>query len=143
MLEISELKPEHYSQILEVWKDAGLPFKPSGRDSFEEIVKQMKRAPELFIGVFIDSELVGVCLGTEDGRKGWINRIAVKKKFQRQGIASKLISEMEKRLRARGLKIICVLIEDWNTASLNLFQKNGYILHKDIYYLSKRESEDV
>ncbi|MCX8173930.1 MAG: GNAT family N-acetyltransferase [Thermoplasmata archaeon] len=143
MFRISELKPEHYSQIVEVWKDAGLPFKPHGRDSFEEIRRQMERNPDLFIGVFIGEELVGVCIGTEDGRKGWINRIAVKKKWQRHGLASRLIAEMERRLKAKGLKIFCVLVEDWNQPSLALFQKEGYVLHKDIYYLSKRESQDV
>lgn len=143
MFEISELKPEHYTQIVEIWKDAGLPFKPAGRDSFEEIKRLMENTPDLFLGCFINNELVGVCIGTLDGRKGWINRIAVKKKCQRQGIASMLIEEMEKRLRARGLKIFCVLIEDWNKASLSLFQKNGYVVHRDIYYLSKRENDEV
>lgn len=143
MIEIRELKPEDYEKIVEVWKDAGLPFKPLGRDSFQEIEKQMQRNPDLFIGAFIEGELAGVCIGSEDGRKGWINRVAVKKEFQRRGIARLLIAEAEKRLRARGLKIICVLIEDWNNASLSLFQKAGYVLHKDIFYLSKREGEEV
>ncbi|MEM3444675.1 MAG: GNAT family N-acetyltransferase [Thermoplasmata archaeon] len=143
MVEIAELKPEHYSQIVEVWKDAGLPFKPLGRDSFEEMKRQMERNPDLFVGAFVDGELVGVGIGSEDGRKGWINRIAVKKKWQRRGIATRLIHEIEQRLRSRGLRIICVLIEAGNEASLSLFQKEGYVLHRDIYYLSKRDSEEV
>lgn len=143
MIEIRELRPEDYEKIVEVWRDAGLPFKPAGRDSFDELKRQMERFRELFIGAFFGDELVGVCLATEDGRKGWINRIAVKKRYQRRGIARLLIGEAEKRLRARGLRIICVLIEDWNRPSLELFQKAGYVLHKNILYLSKRESEEV
>ncbi|MEM4160775.1 MAG: GNAT family N-acetyltransferase [Thermoplasmata archaeon] len=143
MVEIAELKPEHYSQIVEVWKDAGLPFKPLGRDRFEEMKRQMERNPDLFVGAFVDGELVGVGIGSEDGRKGWINRIAVKKKWQRHGIATRLIHEIEQRLRSRGLRIICVLIEAGNESSLSLFQKEGYVLHRDIYYLSKRDSEEV
>ncbi|MGB9636184.1 MAG: GNAT family N-acetyltransferase [Thermoplasmata archaeon] len=143
MIEIRELKPNQYAEIVSVWVDAGLPFRPKGRDSPEELSKQMIKNPDLFIGAFCDERLVGVCIGTEDGRKGWINRIAVRRNYQRQGIAKKMVVEMERRLKARGLRIICVLIEDWNVASLEFFQKMGYILHKDIYYLSKRDSEEV
>jgi ribosomal protein S18 acetylase RimI-like enzyme len=143
MIELRELKVEDYDEIVEVWQKAGLPFKPAGRDARQEIAKQMQRNPDLFLGAFDGKKLVGVCIGTEDGRKGWINRIAVLPEYQRRGIATMMITEMERRLKSRGMGIICVLIEDWNNPSLALFQKHGYVLHKDIYYLSKRENAEI
>ena len=58
-------------------------------------------------------------------------------------MAQVLINAVEDALRKRGRKIICTLIEDWNKNSLKLFEKHNYVLHRDIFYLSKRENEEV
>ncbi len=60
-----------------------------------------------------------------------------------KGIAHTLLNEIEKRLRKRGREIICVLVEEWNEKSITFFIKSGYVLHKDIFYLSKRKNLDV
>jgi hypothetical protein len=50
---------------------------------------------------------------------------------------------MERVFRKSGIKIFCVLIEDYNEASKELFKKRGYTEHHDILYFSKRDSDDV
>jgi len=74
----------------------------------------------------------GSVFGTHDGRKGWINRVAVAPEFQRQNIAKKLIAEVEDRFSELGIDIISCLVEDWNTKSLKVFEKLGYKKHTDI-----------
>ncbi len=144
MIEIRQLSIEDYDEMLNLWLASGLTsLKPKGRDSREEIEKQMKMFPGGFIGAFADGKLVGIVVATHDGRKGWINRLAVHPNYRRKGIAKKLIEEAEEYLKKEGMRIICALIEDWNTASINLFQKCGYKMHRDIIYFSKRESEEV
>jgi len=137
------LGPQDYEKILELWDTTGLPYKPDGRDSRQEMEKQMQRDPELFIGASIRDELVGVVLGSDDGRKGWINRLAVHPQHLRQGIGSTLLEKCEKQLRERGRGIICAQIEDWNDPSIEFFLSSYYVLHRDILYLTKRESEAV
>ena len=87
--------------------------------------------------------MIGMIIGTDDGRKGWINRLAVEPEYQREGVANELITAVESALRKRGRKIICALVEDWNQGSLAFFKNAGYIKHDDIFYLSKREDEHV
>ena len=55
--------------------------------------------PGGFIGAFADGKLVGIVVATHDGRKGWINRLAVHPDYRRRGIAKKLIEEAEEYLR--------------------------------------------
>lgn len=141
--EIRELKPEDYEEMIALWERAGLPHRPQGRDSREAIAAQMERDPELFLGAFIREKLIGTVIGSDDGRKGWINRVAVDPGYRGQGIAKRLIAEAERRLMERGRKIIAVLVEDWNDLSLKLFQECGYILDRSILYLSKREGSWV
>jgi GNAT superfamily N-acetyltransferase len=103
----------------------------------------MKENPELFLGAFEGRILVGTLVGSYDGRKGWINRLAVDPEHRRKGIAQLLIARVEMALRKKGARIICALVETPNLESVNLFEKLGYITHRDILYLSKRESKDV
>lgn len=135
---------EDYNAIIKLWKLAGLPFKPKGRESKESIEKQMEAFPEFFIGAFHRKKLIGVVIGSYDGRmKGWINRLAVKPEYRRTGIAKRLIDLLEKALERQGAVVLCALIEAPNEESLGLFQRMGYTLHDDILYVSKRRSSKV
>jgi len=141
---ITPLRPEHYDAVMALWKDAGLSsLRPQGRDSRERVVREMKENPDLFLGAFENGTLIGVCVGTDDGRKGWLNRLTVHPEHRRKGVARQLARATEEALKERGRRIIGILIEDWNAESLELFQDEGYVLHKDIFYLSKREGKEV
>jgi len=103
----------------------------------------MTANPDSFVGAFEDSQLIGVVVASTDGRRGWINRLAVDPHFRRRRVAKALINEAEKILRKRGMKIFCALIEDSNTSSMELFKGCGYRVHHDIVYFSKRDNEQV
>lgn len=142
MIEIRVLLPEHYDHLVSLWEKAGLPFRPGGRDSREEICRQMEENPDFFLGAFLEGELVGCIIATFDGRKGWINRLAVLPEHRRQGIAQILITGAEDALRKRGAEVIGILIYEDNVPSLNLFQRMGYLVGEDILYLSKRDRSE-
>jgi len=132
-----------YDQIVALWKRSELPFRPSGRDRKDAVQAQMRADPDFFLGAYEGDRLVGVVVLTSDGRKGWINRLAVDPNFRRKGVAKTLIKESEKILRKHGLRIFCALIEDYNKSSMQLFKKCGYKEHRDIVYFSKRDSERI
>jgi ribosomal protein S18 acetylase RimI-like enzyme len=143
-VEVHTLTMENYESIVELWRRAGLSIKPKGRDSRQMIEKQMQTLPECFIGAFYEGRLVGVVIGSYDGRmKGWINRLAVDPAWRRRGIAEQLISRAEEALKKRGAAIFCALIETPNEESAKLFRKMGYVTHKEILYVTKRESEEA
>lgn len=125
--------------MIALFRRAELPHRPQGRDSRAAIAAQIERDPELFLGAFISGRLIGTVIGSDDGRKGWINRLTIDPGYRGRGIAKLLIAEAERRLWERGRKIIAALVEDWNDISLRLFQECDYILDRSILYLSKRE----
>ena len=132
-----------YDQIVALWKRSELPFRPSGRDRKEAVDAEMTANQDFFLGAYEGDRLVGVVVVTSDGRKGWINRLAVDPDFRRKGVAKALIKESEKTLRRHGLRIFCALIEDYNKTSMQLFKECGYKEHRGIVYFSKRDSERI
>lgn len=140
---IRKLRIEDYDDLVRLWQDAKLPYKPNGRDKKENIQHELLGNTSVFLVAEIKGKLIGSIFGTHDGRKGWINRLAVTPFYRRQGIAARLVQEVETRLFDRGIEIIACLIEDWNESSMVSFQKMGYKRHDDIKYLSKRKHEDV
>jgi N-acetylglutamate synthase-like GNAT family acetyltransferase len=93
--------------------------------------------------MYQDNDLIGVAILTCEGRKGWINRLAVDPDYRRHGVAKTLIAECEKTLRRHGVRLFCVLIDCDNSVSKELFKKCGYVEHYDILYFSKRDSDEV
>ena len=87
---IRELCPDDIPAVISLWEAADLPFRPDGRDRAERIVREIAGPSSVFLVAEDDGGLVGVVFGTHDGRKGWINRLAVAPGEQRRGIASAL-----------------------------------------------------
>ena len=81
-------------------------------------------------------------LGTHDGRKGWINRLAVLPEYRSRGIGKALAIEVDHRLNDLGILIVTCLIEGGNDASEKFFESLGYVGHPSITYYSKRQSPD-
>jgi len=129
--------------MIQLWLRAELPIRTKGRDSKSAIESQMRSSSDFFIGAFEKSGLVGVVVVSSDGRKGWINRLAVDPDYRRKGMAKALIAEAEKVLRTQGIQVFSALIEESNNASKSLFKECGYFEHKDIMYFSKRDNNEV
>ncbi len=143
MIRIRELTIDDYDALCALWEEAGLPFRPNGRDQRDRIAREIEGPCSVFLIAEDEGELVGAILGTHDGRKGWINRLAVSPRHRRQGIASALVAAVEERLSARGIEIFAGQIEDWNKASMVFFERLGYTQHDDIIYYTKRKNPEV
>jgi ribosomal protein S18 acetylase RimI-like enzyme len=137
------MKIEDYFDVINLWKESKLPFKPKGRDSYNNIKFELEKDTSIFLLLENNNKIIGSIFGTHDGRKGWINRLAISPKFQRKGLATKLCLNLESIFLKMNINIISCLIEEYNANSLIFFRKIGYIKHDDIYYLSKRKNEDI
>lgn len=134
---------DELEEMQRVWVESGLPVRPMGRDTIENLRTQRKSSPDLFIGAFEGDRMVGVVLASDDGRKGWINRLAVVPEARRRGVGRMLVDACEAALRRRGRGIFCILIEGENPASDTLFQDMSYKREDDIIYYAKRDSQDL
>jgi len=144
-LHIRRLGLEDYDELLALWQRAGLhSLKPRGRDSRAGLARQLASGVQTILGLEVDGQLVGIVVVNHNSRKGWINRLAVDPDHRRRGYGARLVAAAEEVLREQGIHVIAVLIESDNPTSLALFRKVGYLeIDPGIYYLTKRDSDDV
>ena len=140
---IRDLRAEDYDELARLWDAAELPFHPEGRDSRENVERELGSGQADFFVMEVGGKMVGAALCTNDGRKGWINRLAVDPKHRRIGIASMLVKEAERRFDARGLGISACLVHNDNPSSVALFEDLGYTLDGRVLYYSKRKSDRI
>ena len=134
---VETLTPGEYEEILALWARAGLPARPEGRDAPKAFEKQHKSGLQRAVGIRADERLVAVAILTHDGRKGWINRLAVDPEHRRMGYAAALIEEAERWFNEEaGVEVSSALIHSHNDTSRALFAELGYETI-DVVYVRK------
>jgi ribosomal protein S18 acetylase RimI-like enzyme len=135
---LCDLGVADYDEIMALWQRAGLRIRPEGRDAPQAFARQMASGLQRVVGLRANGILVAVVVLTYDGRKGWINRLAVDPAYRRRGLAKQLIAEAERWFAQElGLEVWAALIEPHNHNSLALFAALGYARY-ELVYVSKR-----
>ena len=106
----------------------------AGRDvlAAEELHATLEHEPGLMLVARVSGKVAGVVLGTYDGRRGWIHRLAVHPTNRRAGLASALVGELEQRFRDRGAPRINLLVMPDNADGLAFWQRLGYLPYPDV-----------
>ena len=139
---------EDHPEAAALWRAAEGMSVPS----LEEIERKLQRDPELFL-VAVDGAspetVVGGVMGTYDGRRGWIFRLAVDPLRRRQGIGRALVQELEARYRAMGVEAIRLLSMADNGGARAFWERLGYggfdgvvLFSKDLGAGSSGSAED-
>jgi ribosomal protein S18 acetylase RimI-like enzyme len=112
-----------YEAAAAVWTAAGREVVPRA---------ELTHHPELLLVATDADQVVAVVMGTYDGRRGWILRLAVHPTHRRQGIATALIAELERRFEQLGCPRVNLLVMPDNTAGLRFWQQLGYLPMPDV-----------
>jgi ribosomal protein S18 acetylase RimI-like enzyme len=103
-------------------------------DTPSEIEKKLARDPDLFLVAEIDGKLIGTVIGGFDGRRGFVYHLAVAAPFRRGGVASRLMQEVENRLRAKGCIRSYLLVRPDNADALDFYRKTGWSVLDDVIF---------
>ena len=95
-------------------------------DSPSEIEKKISRDPDLFLVAEAENRIIGSVIGGYDGRRGLIYHLAVSASCRGQGIGSRLMNEVEARLRAKGCLKCYLLVTTDNTEVETYYRQLGW-----------------
>ena len=118
--------PEDYKQVFELWQSIERGVHVGRSDTLAEIAKKLKRDPDLFLVAEAAGRIMGSVIGGFDGRRGIIYHLAVASAFRGQGVGSRLMDEVESRLRKKGCLKCYLLVTVDNTEVENYYLQRGW-----------------
>lgn len=92
----------------------------------DDLDRLRSMTPQLVLVAESGGAVVGVVLGGDDGRRGWISRLAVAASHRRRGVARALVAELEQRLAAAGCQQVNLLVYGHNDEGRALWEELGY-----------------
>jgi ribosomal protein S18 acetylase RimI-like enzyme len=118
-------------QVVAMWREV-FPDDPPHHDPIETIRLKTADQPELFFIAAKGRTIVGTIMAGYDGHRGWIYRVAVSPRYQRQGIGSALVRHAEQALVARGAPKINLQIRETNQRVVGFYERLGFVVEARI-----------
>ena len=123
-MEIRFYQAGDFAGIVELWKEAGLL---SNRLDPAFAIPRMAngRSSALFVAME-NEEIAGTIMAGDNGYRGWVQKLAIAKKFQGQGYAKELVKAAERWMIARGLTIAHLIVNGDNKEAESFYPPLGY-----------------
>jgi len=138
-MEIKEAEKTDFEEVFALWQRAGLRTKDKERETLE-YTSMLERNPNSCLIAVDRGDIVGTVLGTFNGRRAWIYHIVIDPEHQGSGLGSKLMREVEQKLRMAGATKIVLGVHITNLDTTAFYQKLGFkvmndaiLFEKDVY----------
>lgn len=123
-MDVRSYRPEDFAAIVALWRACDLH--PSRSDTALSLERKLERDPDLFLVVEEEGRIVGSIIGSYDGRRGWINRLAVAPELRGRAMGRALVETVERRLAERGCDKVNLLVEPDNRRVVDYYDRLGY-----------------
>ena len=101
---------------------------PSVTDTVDGLRRAMSEPSLCLLVAEVNGTLAGSIIGTFDGWRGNLYRLAVHPQLRRRGIARALVHQVERWLTERGARRITALVEKDHASAVGLWEAAGYQL---------------
>ena len=112
------------ASLLALWRKAEATVGIT--DTLEDVQRVIGHSAAIVLVAEQHGHIVGSVIGTFDGWRGNIYRLAVDRDYRRQGLARKLVDEVDKRLESMGAKRITALVEKDHPWAVGFWNSQGY-----------------
>ena len=130
-----------YDGVYELWTNTPGMGINSTDDSREGVEKYIKRNPTTSFVALVEGKIVGVILAGHDGRRGFIQHLAVLPEFRKHGIASVLVGRAMNALEEEGIHKVALLAFKKNELGNAFWDKMEFKVREDVYYRNKNIHE--
>jgi ribosomal protein S18 acetylase RimI-like enzyme len=110
--------------VLALWRQAETTISPT--DTVEDLSHAITASPAVVLVAEAQGQIIGSIIGSFDGWRGNIYRLAVHPDFRRHGIARALVKEVEQCLVRQGAGRITAWVEQEHPWAMGFWQAIGY-----------------
>ena len=103
---------------------------PTG--TLDEVLAVIKHSAAPFLVAESEGNIVGTIIGTFDGWRGEVYRLAVAPEVRRRGVARMLVDAAEKWMGEQGCHRITALVEKDHPWATGFWNAAGYQLHESM-----------
>ena len=125
-MEFRELTIEDYSRLIPFWKDN---YFVNEHDTKERLKLFLEKNPGLSVIVEDDGKIAATALGSYDGRRGYLQKVVVDKKFRRHGLGLELVKKVLDKLKDVGVTYIPLSVEE---DLVEFYEKCGFKKTKQV-----------
>jgi len=123
-VEIRELRPTDGDEVRALWQASGVRIRPG--DDHVSLTRLVSRNPGLCLVGCESERIIASALSGFDGRRGWLYHVATHPDMRRRGIATRIVREIEERLRALGCKKLKLIVWDEEDDAMAFWTAIGY-----------------
>lgn len=121
---IRSCRIDEVEAVLGLWQQAGATASPT--DTVVHLTYAIADSPAIVLVAEVEGRISGSVIGSFDGWRGNIYRLAVHPDFRRHGIARALVREVEQRLARQGAGRITAWVEQEHPWAMGFWRAIGY-----------------
>ncbi|NOH53503.1 GNAT family N-acetyltransferase [Vibrio coralliilyticus] len=141
MVTIRPMAIEDYDVVIRLWlQTEGMSVRDA--DSRENIALYLDRNPDLSFVAISESNIIGAVLVGTDGRRGYLQHLAVLPQFRGQRIGYQLISQSINALANIGIPKTHLFVYDDNLNAQKFYEKLGWFPRDNIRMYSYNSSSN-
>ncbi len=106
-------------------------------DSRAGIEKFLRRNPHTSFVAEENGTVIGVVLGGEDGRRGYIYHMAVDESRRREGIGAQLVNRCLDAMKEAGIAKAALPVFKRNEAGNAFWESQGFAVREDVAYRNR------
>lgn len=131
------MQPIDLPEVVEFWHSIeGIGMSPD--DNPVDLEEYLCHNSGLSFVAFDGSQLVGAVLCGQDGRRGYINHLAVAKSHRRNGLGEKLVNRCLGALLELGIRKCHIFVFQNNQQAIAFWSQTGWEHRTDLIIMSKR-----
>lgn len=127
--EVRPYQSNDQAGVVALWDDV-FPGEAAWNRPADVIARKRSVQPDLFYVAVCGDRVVGTIIAGFDGVRGWIHKLAVHPDFRRQGLASKLMWQAERGLKAIGCPKVNLQVRTSNSAVIAFYRALGYAVEE-------------
>lgn len=135
------MQPDDYEAVYSLWlscKGMGLNSVDDSRDGIDRF---LLRNPETCFVAEENSEIIGVIIAGNDGRRGYIYHTAVSPLCRRKGIGTALVQRALNALSNLGISKTALVVFECNKDGNAFWENQGFAVRGDLTYRNKSLTE--